>query len=66
MTGYKYEVWEDHTSPHKVMYHAKVIDPYGALIGEVKSTSEESTLRAASVLRRKDNWRWRLSTGMDT
>lgn len=57
MTGYKYEVWEDHTEA-RIFFCARVTDPFGELIGEVKSLSENTTLRLANELKKGDKGRY--------
>lgn len=64
MTGYKYEVWEDHTVPHRVFFCARVTDPFNELIGEVKTLSEDTTLRLASGLKKGDKGRYASDHGL--
>lgn len=51
MTGYKYEVWADSTGGSTV-YCARVTDPHGNFVGEVKSLGEFITLRLAHELKK--------------
>lgn len=63
MTGYKYEVWADSTSGTQ-LYVARVTDPYGELVGEVKSLSEETSLRLAHELKKGDRGRYAADHGL--
>ena len=63
MTGYKYEVWEDCTGDRSV-FCARVTDPFGELIGEVKSLSENTTLRLANELKKGDKGRYASDHGL--
>ena len=63
MTGYKYEVWEDHTADRS-LFCARVTDPFGELVGEVKSLSEDTTLRLACELKKGDRKRYAADHGL--
>ena len=58
MTGYKYEVWEDHTGP-KPLYCVRVTDPLSKLVGEVKSLAELTALELAHELKKNDSPRFK-------
>jgi hypothetical protein len=57
MTGYKYEVWEDRTGDRGI-FCARVTDPFGEFIGEVKGISEWQVLRLAHELKKGDKDRY--------
>lgn len=63
MTGYKYEVWEDRAGDRS-LFCARVTDPFGELIGEVKSLSEDTTLRLACELKKGDRGRYAADHGL--
>lgn len=61
MTGYTFEVWADHTidgADGRPMHVARVTDPFGLAIGEVRSLSEDTTLRLANELKKSDKGRY--------
>lgn len=63
MTGYKYEVWADATGD-RTLYCARVTDPFGEFIGEVKSLAEFTTLRMAYELKKGDTDRYKMEHGV--
>jgi len=63
MSGYKYEVWSDMTGDREV-YCARVTDPFGEFIGEVKSLAEFTTLRLAHELKKGDSGRYAADHGL--
>ena len=63
MTGYKYEVWADSTSG-ETFHIVRVTDPYGEVVGEVKSLSEETSLRLAHELKKSDRGRFATAHGL--
>lgn len=63
MTGYKYEVWADFTGS-QTLYCARVTDPNGELVGEVRSLSEETSLKLAYVLKTEDKSRFAAANGV--
>lgn len=63
MTGYKYEVWVDATG-HREIYCARVTDPFGEFVGEVKSLAEFTALRMAHELKKGDPRRYKLEHGV--
>ena len=63
MTGYKYEVWADATGD-RTLYVTRVTDPLGELVGEVKSLSEETSLRLANELKKGDKGRYAADHGL--
>lgn len=63
MTGYKYEVWADATG-QRTLHCARVTDPHGELIGEVKGISEWQVLRLAHELKKDDSARFKADHGI--
>lgn len=63
MTGYKFEMWADSTSD-SLLHVVKVTDPYGELIGEVRSLTEEMSLRLAHELKKGDKGRFAADHGI--
>lgn len=63
MTGYRFEMWGDSTSG-TTLYVVRVTDPYGELIGEVRSLAEETSLRLAHELKKGDKGRYALDHGI--
>lgn len=63
MTGYKYEVWSEVTGVREV-YCARVTDPFGEFIGEVKSLEEFTTLGIAHELKKGDTGRYKMEHGV--
>jgi len=67
MTGYTFEVWVDHTmekADGRAIYVARVTDPFGLLVGEVRSLSEDTTLRLANELKKRDSGRYATDHGL--
>jgi hypothetical protein len=67
MTGYTFEVWADHTmsgADGRAVYVARVADPFGLVIGEVRSLSEDTTLRLANELKKGDKGRYAADHGL--
>lgn len=58
MTGYKFEFWADSTCG-TTLHVIRVTDPYGEMIGEVRSLSEEMSLRLAHELKKADGPRFK-------
>ena len=63
MTGYMLEMWTDATQD-PALFIVRVTDPYGELIGEVKSLTEETSLRLAHELKKNDTGRFRAAHGI--
>jgi hypothetical protein len=63
ITGYTFEMWADSTAETSV-YLVRVTDPFGELVGEVKSLSEETSLRLAHELKKADSPRFRADHGI--
>lgn len=63
MTGYKYEVWSDSTG-ERTLHVVRVTDPFNEFIGEVKSLSEETSLRLAHELKKGDRGRYAADHGL--
>jgi len=57
VTGYKFELWADSTNG-PILHVVKVTDPYGELIGEVRSRTEETSLKLAHELKKEDHGRY--------
>ena len=67
MTGYTFEVWADHTmekTDGRAIHVARVTDPFGLLVGEVRSLSEDTTLRLANELKKRDSGRYATDHGL--
>lgn len=67
MTGYTFEVWTDHTvseADGRAVHVARVKDPFGLVIGEVRSLSEDTTLRLANELKKGDGGRYASDHGL--
>lgn len=63
MTGYLFEMWTDSTGASTV-YVVRVMDPYGQIIGEVRSLSEETSLKLAHELKKGDRGRFAADHGI--
>lgn len=63
MTGYKFEMWSDSTDGPK-LYVVRVTDPFGELIGEVRTLSEETSLKLAHELKTGDDSRFKCDHGI--
>lgn len=63
MTGYKFEMWADSTTGSN-LHVVRVTDPYGELIGEVRSLAEETSLRLAHELKKGDKGRYATDHGI--
>ena len=63
MTGYKFEFWADSTSG-PTMHVIRVTDPFGEVVGEVRSLAEETSLRLAHELKKADGPRFSLDHGL--
>jgi hypothetical protein len=57
------EMWTDATQD-STLFIVRVTDPYGELIGEVKSLTEETSLRLAHELKKNDTGRFRAAHGI--
>lgn len=67
MRGYTFEVWADHTmekADGRPVHVARVTDPFGLLVGEVRSLSEDTTLRLANELKKGDTGRYASDHGL--
>lgn len=63
MSGYMFEMWADSTSGSH-LFIVRVTDPYGEFIGEVKSLTEETSLRLAHELKKGDRGRYAAAHGI--
>jgi hypothetical protein len=63
MKGYTFEMWTDATQTPALSI-VRVTDPYDYLIGEVKSLTEETSLRLAHELKKNDRNRFRADHGI--
>jgi hypothetical protein len=63
MTGYKFEMWADSTAGPN-LHVIRITDPYGELIGEVRSLAEETSLRLAHELKKADSSRFKTDHGI--
>lgn len=63
MTGYKFEMWADSTSD-PTLYIVRVTDPFNYPVGEVRSLSEEVSLRLAHELKKGDRGRYAADHGL--
>lgn len=63
MTGYKFEMWADSTTGSN-LHAVRVTDPYGEPIGEVRSLTEEMSLRLAHELKKADGSRFKADHGI--
>ena len=63
MTGYRFEMWADSTAGPN-FHVVRVTDPYGELIGEVRSLTEETSLKLAHELKKGDNGRYATDHGI--
>jgi hypothetical protein len=63
MSGYQFQMWADSTG-ESTLHVVRVTDPYGELIGEVKSLSEETSLKLAHELKKGDKGRYAVAHGI--